>query len=144
MPILELHSIHKSFRRGFLSIRTPVLKGVDLTREPGTLYGFLGHPGAGKSTTMKIILGLLRPDSGHVKLFGEAGAGASLFSDGRRVPGRAGPRPGPREDFPRRVATLRRSLPRARRELLGSARAPLSECPRRCRSACTRDRRATC
>ena len=76
MPILELHSIHKSFRRGFLGIRTPVLKGVDLTLEAGTLYGFLGHNGAGKSTTMKIVLGLLRPDSGHVKLFGEAGAGA--------------------------------------------------------------------
>jgi ABC-2 type transport system ATP-binding protein len=76
MAILELHSIHKSFRRGFLGIRTPVLKGVDLAIESGELFGFLGHNGAGKSTTMKIILGLLRPDAGHVTLFGENGAGA--------------------------------------------------------------------
>ena len=73
MAILELHSIHKSFRRGFLGVRTPVLKGVDLAIEPGELFGFLGHNGAGKSTTMKIILGLLRPDQGHTVVFGEVG-----------------------------------------------------------------------
>jgi len=75
MPILELQSIHKSFRRGFFSLRTPVLKGVDLSIEAGELFGFLGHNGAGKSTTMKIILGLVRPDSGRVSLFGEPGSG---------------------------------------------------------------------
>jgi ABC-2 type transport system ATP-binding protein len=74
MPILELHSIHKAFRRGFWGIRTPILKGVDLAIEEGHIYGFLGHNGAGKSTTMKIILGLLRPDQGHVVVFGERGS----------------------------------------------------------------------
>lgn len=74
MPILELHSIHKSFRRGFFGIRTPILKGVDLAIEAGDIYGFLGHNGAGKSTTMKIILGLLRPDQGHTVVFGERGS----------------------------------------------------------------------
>jgi ABC-2 type transport system ATP-binding protein len=76
MPILELHSIHKTFRRGFWGVRTPILKGVDLAIERGDIYGFLGHNGAGKSTTMKIILGLLRPEQGHVVLFGEAGSSA--------------------------------------------------------------------
>ena len=76
MPILELHSIQKSFRRGFLGTRMPVLKGVDLSIDPGELFGFLGHNGAGKSTTMKIVLGLLRPDAGHVVAFGERGSGA--------------------------------------------------------------------
>jgi len=75
MPILELHSVHKSFRRGFLGIKTAVLKGVDLSIERGEVYGFLGHNGAGKSTTMKIILGLLRPEQGGVVLFGEPGTG---------------------------------------------------------------------
>ena len=74
MPILELHSIHKSFRRGFFGVRTPILKGVDLAIERGDIYGFLGHNGAGKSTTMKIILGLLRPDQGHTVVFGERGS----------------------------------------------------------------------
>jgi ABC-2 type transport system ATP-binding protein len=75
MPVLELHSIHKSFRHGFWSVRTPVLKGVDLALERGEVYGFLGHNGAGKSTTLKVILGLLRPDRGRVVIFGEDGAG---------------------------------------------------------------------
>ena len=74
MPILELQSIHKSFRRGFWGVRTPILKGVDLAIEQGELFGFLGHNGAGKSTTMKIILGLLRPDQGHAMIFGEQGS----------------------------------------------------------------------
>jgi ABC-2 type transport system ATP-binding protein len=76
MPILELHSIHKAFRHGFWGLRTPVLRGVDLAIEPGQVYGFLGHNGAGKSTTMKVILGLLCPDSGEVRIFGQAGANA--------------------------------------------------------------------
>jgi ABC-2 type transport system ATP-binding protein len=74
MTVLELHSIHKSFRHGFLGLRAGVLKGLDLGVERGEVYGFLGHNGAGKSTTMKVILGLLRPDQGRVLIFGENGA----------------------------------------------------------------------
>ena len=76
MAILELHSIHKSFRRGFWGVRTPVLHGLDLAIERGEVYGFLGHNGAGKSTTMKVILGLLRPDRGTITVFGEPRANA--------------------------------------------------------------------
>jgi len=77
MPILELHDIHKSFRQGFWGVRTPVLKGLELSIEAGEVYGFLGHNGAGKSTTMKVILGLLRPDRGRVEIFGGEGASAT-------------------------------------------------------------------
>jgi ABC-2 type transport system ATP-binding protein len=75
MPILELNGIKKTFRRGFWGVRTPVLRGLDLSVEPGEVYGFLGHNGAGKSTTMKVIMGLLRPEAGTVSIFGQAGAG---------------------------------------------------------------------
>ena len=75
MAILELHGIHKTFRTGFLGVRMPVLKGLDLAVEPGEVYGFLGHNGAGKSTTMKVILGLIKPDAGRVTVFGKDGAG---------------------------------------------------------------------
>jgi len=74
MPILELHGIRKAFRQGFWGVRTPVLQGVDLALEAGEVYGFLGHNGAGKSTTMKAILGLIKPDAHSVKIFGENGA----------------------------------------------------------------------
>ena len=74
MAILELHGIKKAFRTGFLGIRTPVLTGLDLAVEAGEVYGFLGHNGAGKSTTMKVVLGLLKPDAGRVVVFGKEGA----------------------------------------------------------------------
>ncbi len=70
MSILDIQSVYKTFRQGFWGAKTPVLKGVTLSLRPGEVYGFLGHNGAGKSTTMKLILGLIRPDSGSVSLFG--------------------------------------------------------------------------
>jgi len=74
MAILELTDIHKSFRTGFLGIRNRVLKGLSLSVNRGEVYGFLGHNGAGKSTTMKAILGLIRPDSGSIRVFDSEGA----------------------------------------------------------------------
>ena len=44
--------------------KTPVVRDVSLRCEPGTITGFLGANGAGKSTTLKMIAGLVRPDSG--------------------------------------------------------------------------------
>jgi len=41
-----------------------VVSDVSLTYEPGTITGFLGPDGAGKSTTLKMIVGLARPDHG--------------------------------------------------------------------------------
>ena len=40
------------------------LKGIDLNVKKGEIYGFLGHNGAGKSTTMNILTGLSKLDSG--------------------------------------------------------------------------------
>jgi ABC-2 type transport system ATP-binding protein len=74
MAILELSDVHKSFRAGFLGYRNRVLKGLDLTVARGEVYGFLGHNGAGKSTTMKLILGLIRADAGSIQVFGSEGA----------------------------------------------------------------------
>ena len=42
----------------------PVVRDVSLRCEPGTITGFLGANGAGKSTTLKMIVGLVRPDRG--------------------------------------------------------------------------------
>jgi len=74
MAILEIKDVHKSFRAGFLGYRQRVLKGLDLSVERGEVFGFLGHNGAGKSTTMKLVLGLIRADVGSIRLFGSEGA----------------------------------------------------------------------
>jgi ABC-2 type transport system ATP-binding protein len=45
--------------------------GLDLLVEEGDLYGFLGPNGSGKTTSLRMILGLIRPTSGRVELFGK-------------------------------------------------------------------------
>ena len=49
---------------------TPAVRDVSLHCEPGTITGFLGANGAGKSTTLKMIVGLVRPDRGTATIDG--------------------------------------------------------------------------
>ncbi len=42
---------------------------VDLTVERGDVYGFLGPKGAGKTTTLRMMLGLIHRDAGSIRLF---------------------------------------------------------------------------
>jgi len=53
----------------------PVLKDVNLRLGPGEVLSLIGPNGAGKSTLIKLAAGLLRPDSGLVKLFGRPPTG---------------------------------------------------------------------
>ncbi len=62
IPLLNLRQIRKSFGPN------EVLKGVDFRLAPGEVVGFLGANGAGKSTLMRILAGILRPDSGEMTL----------------------------------------------------------------------------
>jgi ABC-2 type transport system ATP-binding protein len=50
--------------------RVPVLRDIDLAIAPGTILGLLGPNGAGKTTLIKILAGLLRPDSGGGTVLG--------------------------------------------------------------------------
>lgn len=66
MPnLLEIKNIKKSFGDKV------VLKDVSFNVPAGSIVGFIGDNGAGKSTTFKVILGLVSKDSGIVKIFGE-------------------------------------------------------------------------
>jgi len=57
-------ALTKSYRQ------IPVVRDVSFHCEPGTITGFLGANGAGKSTTLKMIVGLTRPDSGSATIDG--------------------------------------------------------------------------
>jgi ABC-2 type transport system ATP-binding protein len=61
------------------------LDGLDMSVEPGSVFGFLGPNGAGKTTTLRILTGLARPTSGRASV-----AGVDLASDGRTLSRRIG------------------------------------------------------
>ncbi|MGH3509759.1 MAG: ABC transporter ATP-binding protein [Nocardioidaceae bacterium] len=66
--------------------------GIDLLVPTGAVYGFLGPNGSGKTTTIRMLLGLISPTAGRVQLLGEpmpGGAGRSLPRVGSLVEGPA-------------------------------------------------------
>src|SRR5690606_3860620 len=66
-PVLELSGVRKTYGR------TQALKGVDLTVHAGEVHGLLGKNGAGKSTLIKVIGGIITPDTGSVRVRGREG-----------------------------------------------------------------------
>ena len=65
MNAIEIKDLKKSFRGMY------ALNGFNMTVPVGSIYGFIGENGSGKSTTEKIICGHLVKDSGEIKLFGK-------------------------------------------------------------------------
>ncbi|HEY0731863.1 MAG TPA: ATP-binding cassette domain-containing protein, partial [Chitinophagaceae bacterium] len=62
--IIRVSNLTKDFKE---------LRAVDdlsFTVNPGEVYGFLGQNGAGKSTTIRMLLTLIRPSSGVIEIFG--------------------------------------------------------------------------
>lgn len=64
-PPLAVTGLAKAF--GVL----PVLRGADLTLEAGRVTALVGPNAAGKSTLIKCVLGMVRPDSGTIRVMGE-------------------------------------------------------------------------
>jgi len=67
---ITAHRIEKSFKTG--KVKTPVLKGVNLSIAQGEIALVMGPSGSGKSTLLAAISGLLKPDGGEVTALGEA------------------------------------------------------------------------
>lgn len=65
MNVLEIHGLAKRFGK------QQVIDGLDLVVPEGSVFGFIGRNGSGKTTTMKMVLGLLRPDAGEIAVCGE-------------------------------------------------------------------------
>ena len=62
---LRIAGLRKSFGRG-----RPAVDGLDLVVAPGTFYALLGANGAGKTTSLRMVAGLLKPDGGTIEIFG--------------------------------------------------------------------------
>ena len=89
MAMLEVENIHTYYGN------IHALKGVSLTVDKGEIVTLIGGNGAGKSTTLRTITGIMKPLEGHVKLDGEDLApfkaheivykGIAMVPEGRRI-----------------------------------------------------------
>ena len=65
MNAIEIKDLSKSFRGMY------AVDHLNMTVPVGSIYGFIGENGSGKSTTIKLLCGHLVPDGGKIKLFGK-------------------------------------------------------------------------
>lgn len=64
-PVVELHGVRKTFDRN------EVLRGVSLGLSKGTTLAVMGGSGAGKTVLLRLCAGLIYPDAGEIRLFGQ-------------------------------------------------------------------------
>lgn len=74
--IIEIRNLEKSFKHH------KVLKNISMAIPEGCVYGLLGSNGAGKSTILKMLAGLLRPDSGKILFRGQLWSRKNLEETG--------------------------------------------------------------
>lgn len=79
MNIIETHDLCKQYGNALR------VAHLDLNVPEGSVYGFLGSNGAGKSTTLKMILGLVRPTAGNIQVLGKKMDGGNRLSILRQV-----------------------------------------------------------
>ncbi len=60
--------VTRGLRKTFNGV--PAVDGIDLDVPAGSVYGFLGPNGSGKTTTTRMLLGLIRPTGGHIEVLG--------------------------------------------------------------------------
>jgi ABC-2 type transport system ATP-binding protein len=64
-PAIETSQLSKTFPGG-----TVAVSGLDMQVPAGTVYGLIGRNGAGKTTAIRMLMGLLRPNAGRARLLG--------------------------------------------------------------------------
>jgi len=77
---IEVRGLVREYKKGPRAV-----DGIDLTVEPGEIYGFLGPNGAGKSTTVHVLTTLLPPTAGTARV-----GGYDVVKDGPRIRGLIG------------------------------------------------------
>jgi ABC-2 type transport system ATP-binding protein len=63
--VVQLEGVKKKFRNG-----NEALRGLDLEVQEGDIFGIIGPDGAGKTTALQIIAGVLEPSQGRIRVFG--------------------------------------------------------------------------
>lgn len=66
--VIATRALTKRYRGGQLAV-----DGLDLTVPAGSVFGFLGPNGSGKTTTIRMLMGLIEPTSGTARVLGQIG-----------------------------------------------------------------------
>lgn len=69
---ISINNVSKTYRTGFWGRPFVALDNLSLDVKRGEILGYLGPNGSGKTTTFKVLLDLIRPDSGTISFFGQA------------------------------------------------------------------------
>ncbi len=72
IPVVQTVGLCKSFKDFWRRPRVEAVKDLNLEIQPGEVFGLLGPNGSGKTTTIKMLLGLLYPTRGRISLFGRS------------------------------------------------------------------------
>ena len=73
MDIILLDRVTKTFGKGVVAV-----DDLSLAVPQGSVYGFIGPNGSGKTTTLRMIMNILYPDSGEIRIFGDRLRGACI------------------------------------------------------------------
>jgi ABC-2 type transport system ATP-binding protein len=68
--VLAVANLHKTYRPGLFEADVEVLRGLSFEVCRGEIFGFLGPNGSGKTTTLKAIAGIVKIDSGEIRVCG--------------------------------------------------------------------------
>jgi branched-chain amino acid transport system ATP-binding protein len=74
MTLLSVHNLHAHYGKSH------VLRGVGFTLREGSICGLLGRNGSGRSTTLKVMMGIVPPSAGSVQLAGRELVGGRPFT----------------------------------------------------------------
>lgn len=69
--IIQVEDLKKTFFLGVMRKRVDAVKGVSFSVQNNEIFGFLGPNGSGKTTTIKMLVGLIRPSGGKATLLGK-------------------------------------------------------------------------
>jgi ABC-2 type transport system ATP-binding protein len=68
--MIHIQNLSRHFGGRFRRAKLTAVEGLDLTIQPGELFGLVGPDGAGKTTTLRILAGILKPSSGEASVNG--------------------------------------------------------------------------
>lgn len=66
MTKIRISDVSKTYRSDFRRVKKHTVKNISIEIEPSEVFGIIGRNGAGKSTTIKMIMGFIKPDKGEI------------------------------------------------------------------------------